>query len=79
MANGQPRAMNSESDFAAGLLGGSWAVINGVTTRVTMLITHIRGLITLLITTHEPPSTVMHSNVGASIIRTGFLGVPYYN
>ena len=25
--------------------------------RVTVLITHIRGLVTLLITTHEPPST----------------------
>ena len=35
------------------LLGGSWLVISGVTSRVTI---HIRGLITLLITTHEPPS-----------------------
>ena len=34
------------------LLGGSWVVIS----RVTILITHIRGLITPLITTHEPPS-----------------------
>ena len=38
------------------LLGGSWVVISGVISRVTMVITHIRGLITLLITTHEPPS-----------------------
>ena len=41
------------------LLGGSWVVISGVISRVTILITHIRGLITLLtllITTHEPPS-----------------------
>ena len=29
-----------------------------VITRVTILITHIRGLITPLITTHEPPSRV---------------------
>ena len=39
------------------LLGGSGAVISRVISRVTILITHIRGLITLLITTHEPPST----------------------
>ena len=29
----------------------------GFTSRVTILITHIRGPITPLITTHEPPST----------------------
>ena len=28
--------------------------------RVTILITHIRGLITLLITTREPPSRMLH-------------------
>ena len=39
-----------------GLLGGSWVVISRVISRVTILITHIRGLITPLITTHEPPS-----------------------
>ena len=38
------------------LLGGSWAVISGVLSRVTIVIAHIRGLITPLITTHEPPS-----------------------
>ena len=31
-------------------------VISRVITRVTILIAHIRGLITPLITTHEPPS-----------------------
>ena len=35
------------------MLGGSWAVINGVISRVSI---HIRGLRTPLITTHEPPS-----------------------
>ena len=35
-----------------GLLGGSWVVINGVISRVTI---HIRGLITPLIATHKPP------------------------
>ena len=38
------------------LLGASWVVISGVVSRVTVIITHIRGLITPLITTHEPPS-----------------------
>ena len=38
------------------LLGGSWVDISGVISRVTILTTHTRGLITLLITTHEPPS-----------------------
>ena len=38
------------------LLGGSWVVISGVISRVTIVITQIRGLITPLITTHEPPS-----------------------
>ena len=40
----------------SGLLGGSWVVIDGILRRVTILIHHIRGLITPLITTHEPPS-----------------------
>ena len=31
-------------------------VIGGVISRVTIIITHIGGLITPLITTHEPPS-----------------------
>ena len=35
---------------------GSWVVISGIISRVTTLITHIRGLITPLVTTHEPPS-----------------------
>ena len=34
----------------------SWVVISGVISRVTILMTHIRGLITPLMTTHEPPS-----------------------
>ena len=34
------------------ILGGSWVVISGVISRVTMLITHIRGLKTPLMTIH---------------------------
>ena len=41
-----------------GLLGGSWVVISGVISPLTILITLLRGLITPLITTHEPPSRV---------------------
>ena len=37
-------------------LGGSWVVISTFISRVTILITHIRGHVTTLITTHEPPS-----------------------
>ena len=37
-----------------GLLGGSWGVISGVISRVTVVKTHIRGLITPLITTLNP-------------------------
>ena len=33
-------------------------MISGVIIRVTIAITHIKGLITLLITTHKPPSGV---------------------
>ena len=38
------------------IFAGSWVDISGVISRVTIIITHIRGLITPLITTHEPPS-----------------------
>ena len=40
-----------------GLLGGSRVVTNGVISRVIVIITHIRGLVTPFKTTHEPPST----------------------
>ena len=38
------------------VLGGSWVVRSRVISRVTLTITHIRGLIAPLITTPEPPS-----------------------
>ena len=37
------------------VFGGSWVVISRVISRLTVLITQIRGLLTPLITTHEPP------------------------
>ena len=38
------------------LLKGSWVVMGRVISRITRVITYIRGLLTPLITTHEPPS-----------------------
>ena len=38
------------------LLGGSWAVRSGVISPLTWVISIVTLLITLLITTHEPPS-----------------------
>ena len=49
-----------------GLLGGSWVVTSGVISKVTIVVTHIRRLIAILITTHEPPSRAEG--------LTGFLG-----
>ena len=35
----------------------AWVLISGVISRVTIVITHIRGLIPPLLTAHEPPSS----------------------
>ena len=45
--------------MACSLLGGSWVVISRLIGKVTRIILHIRGLITPLITTHEPPSSLI--------------------
>ena len=37
-------------------LGGSWLGLSRVISRITIVITYIKGLITPLITSHEPPS-----------------------
>ena len=50
----QALALRVQGRYA--LLGGSRVVISGVRSRVTKVISQIRGLITPLITTHEPPS-----------------------
>ena len=52
------RKLRAGLDKPQGLLGGSWVVISRVISRVAILITHIRGLTTLLITTPESPSRV---------------------
>ena len=38
------------------VLGGLWVVVSGVRSRVTILVTHIKGLITPVKPIHEPPS-----------------------
>ena len=59
------------SETSITLLGGSWVVISRVVSRVTIAINYsIRGLITPLITTHEPPSTTDFSGTGSSRNRT---------
>ena len=40
-----------------GLLGGSWVVISGVISRVTIITTPSRGFVAPVTTAHEPPST----------------------
>ena len=57
-----------------GLLGGSWVVISRVISGVTILITHVRGLVAPLITTHEPPSIAItvyytRSEAGTVLLR----------
>ena len=43
---------------------GPWAIIGGVRSRVTIILTRIRGLITPLVTAHEPPSRVTRAHAG---------------
>ena len=55
-------------------LGGSWVVISGVIIGVTMVITPIKGLITLFIATHEPPSKGFQvQNLGFRVSSRGAL------
>ena len=61
--------MHNDSMYMDPLLGGSWVVISGVISRVTIVITHIRGLITPLITAQEPPSSPIEPFKG-SLKRT---------
>ena len=66
--------VDQDSDERLGLarlLGGSWVVISGVISRVTVVITYSRGLIAPLITTHEPPSKAV---LGLDVVGLGVLG-----
>ena len=44
-----------------GLLGGSWVVISEIESPLTWVISIVTLLITLLITTNEPPSRVFQA------------------
>ena len=57
----EPPRNSIGNDLGPIVLGGSWVVVNGAISRVIKLISHIRGLITPLITTHEPPSKCVES------------------
>ena len=46
---------------------------SGVISRVTIVVSHIRGLITPLITTHEPPSTIIiRDTIRDAVVHKGY-------
>ena len=55
------------------VLGGSWVVISRVISRITIVITHIKGLVTPLITTHEPPSEASRESGTRNVKRRKLL------
>ena len=56
LEEGRPRVAGNRDPCSQ--LGGSWILISRVVNRPTILITHIRGLITPLITTPKPYITL---------------------
>ena len=57
------------------VLGGSWVVIRGVVSKIAILTTLIKGLITPLMTTHEPPSRgQLGAWLGSAHTFVGFWG-----
>ena len=52
-----PKLCSFENKARQKVLGGSWVVLSRLRSRVTILITSIRGRITPLITAHEPPTS----------------------
>ena len=51
----------------------SGVVISGAISKLTMIIPHIRGPITPLITTHEPPSKICQSTQALQLFCTALL------
>ena len=51
------------------LLGGSWVVISGVISPLIWVISFVTLLITLLTTTHEPPSTSRGFNAWGGFLK----------
>ena len=56
------------------VLGGSWVVASGAISRLTIVIIPMRGHITPLTTTHEPPSILSSSFLTFSALRTREVG-----
>ena len=56
---------------------GSWVVIRRVISRITIVITHVKGRITPLLA-HEPPSTIMEKGA-QSHDKDGLLGAQFHN
>ena len=54
------------------LSGGAWVVISGLICRVTIVLSPLKGLMTPLLATHEPPSTIMELSPYKAIIRMAF-------
>ena len=55
------------------VLGGSWVVISGVISPLRWVISIVTLLITVLITTHEPPCRDAPSPAARCLIRTHIL------
>ena len=71
-ADPTPPMQQHVGDSGLALRGGSWVLITRVISRVTIItITHIRGLITPLITTHEPPSRACEGERAGADKRVG--------
>ena len=51
-------------------------MISGVISRVTIILLHIRGLITPLLTTHEPPSSQKEWDRYVCLLQELFDGDP---
>ena len=72
-ARSRPRAAKGSGEGEKPLLGGSWVVISRVIRRITVLITHLMGLITPLIATHEPPSRDVCFRLGIKQLNSDIL------
>ena len=61
-----------------GILKGSWDLVSRVITKVTILITPIRGLITLLTKSHDPPSRGPYAKKTAQLTTKQYRGLNNY-
>ena len=61
------------------LLKGSWDLVSRVIIRVTILITPIKGLVTLLTKSHDPPSRVLQLLNSQFVFRLPPTASAYHN